>query len=161
MIHCKFEDGGDARLRHTVANVLVVRDNKILLVKRAKRLLEGGKWSLPGGFMDRDESISQTALRELKEETGWIGQLTGLFCIVSYPFRINESRQNVAFCYLVKPLENTDNGDDESDDMEWFELDSLNTNTVAFDHGRIIKKYREYLEHTISLPILIEDKDDY
>lgn len=29
-----------------------------------------GKWAIPGGFMEGDETAEQTAIRELKEETG-------------------------------------------------------------------------------------------
>lgn len=29
-----------------------------------------GKWAIPGGFMEDDETVEQTAFRELKEETG-------------------------------------------------------------------------------------------
>lgn len=29
-----------------------------------------GMWALPGGFMENDETVEETALRELKEETG-------------------------------------------------------------------------------------------
>ena len=44
-------------------------DNQILLVKRAVEP-EKGKWCLPGGFVERGETTRETALRELKEETG-------------------------------------------------------------------------------------------
>lgn len=53
----------------------VVRDknNNILLVKRAVEP-QKGKWSLPAGFIEIDESTEGAAKRELKEETGLDGK---------------------------------------------------------------------------------------
>ena len=42
---------------------------KVLLVKRAAPPF-GGTWGLPGGFVRRDESVDEAALRELQEATG-------------------------------------------------------------------------------------------
>jgi len=42
---------------------------KIALIER-KNLPFMGMWALPGGFMEGDETVEETALRELKEETG-------------------------------------------------------------------------------------------
>lgn len=42
---------------------------KILLVERGVEPYKG-MWALPGGFMKIDESIEETARRELEEETG-------------------------------------------------------------------------------------------
>lgn len=42
---------------------------RLLLIKRAGQPFYG-KWALPGGFMQKGETIQQTARRELKEETG-------------------------------------------------------------------------------------------
>ncbi len=57
------------------------RDGKILLVKRG---MEPGKglWTLPGGFLEADESPEAGCLRELEEETGLTGtslSLTGAY----------------------------------------------------------------------------------
>ena len=42
---------------------------KVLLVKRERPPFRGF-WSLPGGFVRREESVDEAALRELQEETG-------------------------------------------------------------------------------------------
>jgi NAD+ diphosphatase len=50
--------------------VIVQKDDKILLVKRAIQPNKD-KFDLPGGFMDmKDESLEQAAYRELQEEIG-------------------------------------------------------------------------------------------
>ena len=43
--------------------------NEILLIQRGYGSRKG-KWSLPGGNMDKGESLRQTARRETLEETG-------------------------------------------------------------------------------------------
>jgi len=83
MITCTFEHGSRAGLRHVVVHAVVERDGALLLVKRAKHLSEGGKWGLPGGFLDRDERLVDGVLRELREETGWTGEVRALLRINS------------------------------------------------------------------------------
>ncbi len=52
----------------TVDNVATWRD-QVLLIKRAQQ--PGlGQWALPGGFIDLDETLVTSCLRELREETG-------------------------------------------------------------------------------------------
>ncbi|MET3719235.1 CoA pyrophosphatase [Arthrobacter sp. UYEF21] len=41
-----------------------------LIIKRAARGSNAGQWALPGGRMDPGEDLVDTALRELREETG-------------------------------------------------------------------------------------------
>src|SRR5690349_13402924 len=44
-------------------------------------------------------------LRELREETGWEGRVVSLLRINSRPDRPREDRQNIAFDFLIEPLE--------------------------------------------------------
>jgi 8-oxo-dGTP diphosphatase len=60
-----------------VVGVLSRRDGKILLIRRG--IDPGkGKWALPGGFMEEDESPEEAVLREIEEEIGIKGELAGL-----------------------------------------------------------------------------------
>jgi 8-oxo-dGTP diphosphatase len=142
MIRCTFENGGTARLRHAVVHALVERDGALLLVKRAPHLGEGGKWGLPGGFLDRDENLVQGVLRELLEETGWTGEVVSLLRIISRPDRPAEDRQNVAFDFVVRPLERVGAPDQESTAVEWIPIDRLPPlDSLAFDHGESVGLY--------------------
>jgi len=47
----------------------VVRDGKLLLVRRASRHGRGN-WQLPGGFLEPDETLEQAVVREVYEEAG-------------------------------------------------------------------------------------------
>ncbi|MBI3630764.1 MAG: NUDIX hydrolase [Candidatus Sungbacteria bacterium] len=71
MITCVFEDRHQASFRHTVVDTVVMQDEKVLLVRRARSLLEGGKWALAGGYVERDETLAQAVAREVFEETGY------------------------------------------------------------------------------------------
>ena len=48
---------------------VIIKDGKILLEKR-KNEPGKGKWSIPGGLVELGESVEQTVIREVKEETG-------------------------------------------------------------------------------------------
>ncbi|MDD5165508.1 MAG: NUDIX hydrolase [Candidatus Pacebacteria bacterium] len=49
--------------------VFVFKDGKFLMLKR-KGSHGSGSWSIPGGHLEFSESFEQTAIREVKEETG-------------------------------------------------------------------------------------------
>jgi 8-oxo-dGTP diphosphatase len=119
-------------------------------------LLEAGKWGLPAGFMDRNETAAQCCLRELKEETGWDGEILSLFRINSNPVRPHEDRQNVAIEFIVKPLQKTGEPDNESTAIEWIPFEKLLPfDQFAFDHGESLRLYLEYKKTPFSLPLLV------
>lgn len=60
------------------AGVILPRKGEILLVRRRYEP-RAGAWCLPAGFMEYGETPEHCALRELREETGIRGRLTGLF----------------------------------------------------------------------------------
>jgi len=156
MIKCKFENGNEALLRHVTVDSLIVKDVKLLLELRATgKLLEGGKYALPGGHLDRDEKTSQGIMREIKEETGYEVKNTKLFFINTNPNRKGEDRQNITFVYLVEVGEKTGESDDEVEALEWFDLSNLpGEEKIAFDHYEIIQRYLEYLKNKVNLPIV-------
>src|SRR3972149_7740089 len=47
----------------------VVRDGRLLLVRRASRHGRGN-WQLPGGFIEPNETMEQAVVREVQEEAG-------------------------------------------------------------------------------------------
>ncbi len=52
-----------------VAGVFVVKNNRVLLIKRGGNPNKG-LWSYPAGYLEYDEKPETGAVRELKEETG-------------------------------------------------------------------------------------------
>lgn len=154
MITCEFENGNKATLRHAVVDNVVIKDGKILLAKRAPHLLEGGKWGLIGGYMERDETISQAVQREIHEETGYEVHDITLLRIIDDPNRpFDANRQNIAFVHFCTAGEKTGTADDESTERRWFPLNEIPADSdIAFDHASNIALYREYLKAPFALP---------
>jgi ADP-ribose pyrophosphatase YjhB (NUDIX family) len=154
MITCTFEKGNTANLRHVVVHAIVEMDGSLLLEKRTGDLLESGKWGLPSGFLECDETAGECIVREVKEETGWETKVISLFRINTKPDRPHEDRQNVAIEFLVKPIRKTGEPDHESSKVEWIPIDKLIPLTdFAFDHGESIKLYLKYRKTPFPLPL--------
>lgn len=155
MITCEFEDGYKASLRHVITDTLVLKDGKILLVKRTAKLLEGGKWGVVGGYAERDEIMAQCAAREVMEETGWEIKGLNLLAIIDNPNRGNEDRQNIAFVYFCEGTKKVGEPDWESDEQRWFDLTALPPQQeIAFDHADHIELYKRYLKEKFPLPFI-------
>jgi ADP-ribose pyrophosphatase YjhB (NUDIX family) len=86
------------------AAVVFDADRRLLLTRR----LDNGQWCLPGGRHDAGESIAETCLRELREETGLSGEIVQLLGIYSDPDAVviygdGVRRQVVAAVFSVVP----------------------------------------------------------
>lgn len=156
MITCSFENGGQGKLRHVVVRGIVEKDGKLLLVKRAGPILETGKWSLPSGYLNRDETAAAGIIREVKEETGWDTEVISWFRINTDPNRPHEDRQNVAIDFILSPIAQTGTPDRENSKIEWIEIDKLLPfSEFAFDHGESIRLYLDYRVKHFKLPLLV------
>lgn len=122
-------------ITHITTGVAVVKDGKILVVRRAVHDdTLSGAWELPGGGIDPDETIEQGATRELFEETGLeVDKVLSTFEGFDYTtFKKPKARQ-VNFRVTVKP------GDvklTEHDMYRWImpeDIPGLNTNGVMQD----------------------------
>ncbi len=155
MINCFFEDGKQTSLRHVVVEALIEKDNKLLFVKRAPGMLEGGKWAIVSGFLDRDETTAEGVIREVKEETGWDCAITHLFRINSRPGRPNDrERQNVAIEYILKPLKKTGRPDRETTDIMWVEIEKIDQmGELAFDHSQTVQLYLTHRNNPSDFPL--------
>ena len=79
--------------------IVLFHENKVLLLKYKG----GGHWDFPKGHIENNESETETALRELKEETG-ISEVT-LFSdfreIIEYSFRKGRSTIKKQVIYFL------------------------------------------------------------
>jgi 8-oxo-dGTP diphosphatase len=110
---------------------------QILLIRRKNPPYQG-KWALPGGFMEIDETLEQTAARELEEETGLKNVDLKQFKTFSNLARDPRTRVITTVFYGTVAAENSEaTGGDDAELAEWFSLDDLPP--LAFDHGQIIE----------------------
>ncbi len=60
-----------ARARPVPVVRLIISNNegKVLFLRRAQEEVGGGGWCLPGGKVDYQDTVEQSAIRELREET--------------------------------------------------------------------------------------------
>ncbi|WP_020657443.1 NUDIX hydrolase [Amycolatopsis benzoatilytica] len=70
-----------------LAYVLLRRDEKVLLIRRAPGTFLAGHWEFPGGTAEPGEAPEDTAIREAAEETGLRVRLTGERARRSWPDR--------------------------------------------------------------------------
>lgn len=111
------------------SGVVVDDQGRILLHRRA----DTGLWSLPGGAMDLGESIGQTIVREVKEETGLDVEAVRLIGIYSDPRHViayadGETRQQFSICFACRVVGGQLRKSDESYELRFFsraELDSI------------------------------------
>lgn len=105
-------------------------------------MVGGRLWCVPGGYMERDQRIEETALREAREETGLEVKLLGLVCVVDTPERGDNGRQNIVFVLAGIAGEKVASADTESTEQRWFPLASLpSQGEWAFDHRAMVIKY--------------------
>jgi len=110
------------------------RKGEILLVKRGVEPGKG-KWALPSGFIEVDETPEVACLRELEEETGLRGEIKRLVGVYSQKSQLYKNVLIVA--YEVKGRGNLSPGSD-SLRTEYFRADRLPD--IAFpSHAKIIE----------------------
>ena len=111
-------------------------DIKVLLIKRKYFPFEG-KWALPGGFVDMDETLEQAIHRELKEETGLkcikLQQLHTFGAIDRDP---RGRTVSVVYWGFAGHNQKIKAGDDAKE-AAWFSIHKLPS--LAFDHTRILE----------------------
>lgn len=152
------------RERKTVTKTLPIRELKVMLIKR-KGWPFAGRWALPGGFCQENESIYGAAKRELMEETGVDGGHLEYLNVYSQPGR--DPRGWIishAFFALVEEwmLEHRQAADDAEDVGLFTIQEALQELELAFDHRTIIEDaYRriqqQMLETTIARQFLPRD----
>lgn len=102
--------------------VAVIDEDKLMLVQRRMNP-ERGKWSLPGGYLDRGEDPQQTAVREALEETNLEVEIDGLVGVYHNP--PSEGGASVFILYQAKRVGGTLQAGDDADDAGFFGLDEL------------------------------------
>ncbi len=118
----------------TVDMFCYCRENRsLLMVKRGGHPFIG-KWALPGGFLEPDETAEQAVRRELAEETGVNADAIIQLRAFSDPHRDPRTRiVTVAYIAVLDRLPDARAGDDAAD-AKWFALERNVTERT--DDGR-------------------------
>jgi len=118
--------------------VVIEREGRVLLGKRAGWARSPGKWSFPAGFVERGEVVEDAAIREVREEVGLavaVGPILGV---------LSESGEPVVL--LVYPAVSASGEPAARDDLTdtgWFAPDDLPE--LAFDHDpHILRLWQDW-----------------
>jgi 8-oxo-dGTP pyrophosphatase MutT (NUDIX family) len=86
-------------------------------------ILHKGNWCLPKGLVEENETFEQTALREVREETGLNGELVDKIGEISYSFVQKKRYFKTVHFYLLKLVGgSTDLHDSEAYRVKWFSI---------------------------------------
>ncbi len=116
--------------------------SRLLMIRRTDNDL----YAIPGRAQEVGETISQTVVREVTEETGILVEVTGLIGVYSDPehiiaFANSEVRQEFCLCFRARPIRGEPRTSSESKEVLWVEparLDDLNTHPsirLRIQHG--------------------------
>lgn len=137
---------------------------KLLMVKREEAPYKG-KWCLPGGFIRRGETIEQSAIRELKEETGITGAYLEQVAIFSDPDRDPRGWIiSTAFLALVDGdscMLKQDTGADAGN-ATWFNVELRQTDTAMLSDSKLVNTYLlELKSESNSLSARLRETSEY
>ena len=128
------------------SSAIVVDDqNRILLQRRA----DSGNWALPGGAMDIGERLAESAVREVKEETGFdvrIERIVGIYSDPGHVFAYDdgEVRQEFSICLACAITGGSLRVSSESTAVEFFTFEEA---AALQMHESIRKRIRDYLDN--------------
>ncbi len=114
---------------------------KVLLIKRGNWPFKGS-WAIPGGFIKMDETLEQSAAREIKEELGLNIKDVYLEQLYTFgdPKRDPRTRVvTVVYFGLLAPIKLKEIKPEKKEVLEakWFSM--YNLPKLGFDHEKILK----------------------
>lgn len=135
----------------------------VLLIKRGGHPFKG-KWAIPGGFVNMDESLEEGAKRELKEETS----VENVYLEQLYTYGdVNRDPRTRVISSVYMALVNSDKinvqaGDDASD-ARWFSVDyKLTSRTVDKEKKETKDRYKIILNSDdVTITSEIENIETY
>jgi 8-oxo-dGTP diphosphatase len=125
----------------TVDSIVFTRDKGetfILLIQRGNEPFKG-KWALPGGFVDMDETLEEACIRELFEETGL--KVASMKQFKAFDAINRDPRHRTISVVFSAQLEQKTKvaGGDDAAFADWFPVSSLPE--LAFDHLQILTEF--------------------
>ncbi len=128
-----------------IAGSIIVKDNKILMVKEAKKECYS-KWSFPAGHLEKNETIFEGAKRETLEETGCKVELKKVLPILIK----NDDNKNVMILNFLADLleDNEEYHTDEILETKWIEIEEMKRMKVdEFRSYSVVKNVLQSIEN--------------
>ena len=132
-----------AGVPRVAVGAVCIRDGRLLLVKRGRGVAVG-RWSLPGGHVRFGEMLQDAVVRELREETGLQGRVSGLCGIAE---RVIDEHHFVILDYWVDVDDATAVAADDAQDVVWADRGDL-------DRLDLVARLLEFLSEADVLPRL-------
>lgn len=116
--------------------ILLLRDDEILLLRRANTGYQDGTYSLPSGHLDGNELATTGAVRETKEETGVVIDPQNIKLVhTSHRLRRGEvGQERIDLFFEVREWQGevVNAEPAKCDDLSWFPLNKLPKNMLPF-----------------------------
>jgi ADP-ribose pyrophosphatase YjhB (NUDIX family) len=119
--------------------VFVEKDRHVLLCLRSARMLNGGKWCLPGGFIEWGEDFITAGRREVREETGLEVEIKAILSIAANQHTPDASTMSIIL--LAEPMSGEPQPMDETDDVRWHPFEAPLPTMAFAHHEHIIQRY--------------------
>lgn len=112
--------------------LILIRGDKVLLLRRTNTGYEDGNYGLPAGHLEEGESVREGLIREIREEIAIILEVEDLH--VSHVMHRRQKDERIDFFFTVEYIqgEPKNNEPDKCDDLSWFPVDNLPTNTILY-----------------------------
>lgn len=138
----------EPEIAHLTADIVILsRTGGKLYVLLTRRALEPerGKWTVPGGHVDKGERFDEAAVREMEEETGISGVELHRLDVFDRPDRDPRYRTiTVAYACVIDGKEFKLSATREATAFKWFPVERLPK--LGFDHDEILKKAVEWAQ---------------
>jgi len=137
------------QIKHIGVYGLLIKDNKILLIKKKGGPYDG-KLDLPGGSIEFEEEIENALIREFQEEVGIEITKYTLFDVVSTNIKWNHKNElletkHIAILYLINDYKN--------DIKNNIEITEINDDSMGAEYLDIIKLKKEQLSNIAFLAL--------
>lgn len=125
-------------------HLFLMRDGKILLLRRLQTGYEDGNYSVPAGHMDGEEKATSAMIREAREETGMVLKEDQLRMAQAMHRKSDRERIDFFFEATAWQGEPKITEPDKCDDLRWFPIDELPENTIPYIRAAI-ENYKNHV----------------
>jgi 8-oxo-dGTP pyrophosphatase MutT (NUDIX family) len=137
-------DRSRTRFEHSAGGVVYRRDRSGLEVALASRRTLAGElaWGLPKGLVEPGERPEETALREVREETGLLAEIREPLGDISYWYvwQGQRVRKRVSFFLMEAVGGDIAEHDTEMEEIRWFPLDEAAATAKYRTEKDVIRK---------------------